>query len=341
MMKRLFVYAPVILLVLFLLNSFVVKEKENTLYKSTDGGQTWQDVSAGLPEIERSANFFAGQSDLYLQEKNVVYHSKSNLKIPVWEKENVPDVQSSSSRPPTAIVFNRSGVMAYNYQGQIYQKSPDAETWAPAFANFRKPSMRTLLETADGTVFLGYDHGLYRSTDKGNNWTQIQKGTVFNIVESDGVLIATGGKGIMRSTGNGEHWHWVISEGGVGIGIERIDGGFAAITYSTKTESRRIRTSMDGGKTWQAIDAGLRPSPSISSIKQMGKYLISGHPDGIFRSADKGKTWNSVHPAVDKMDSDAFKFVLPWDKPSDQPGKVFKIFVSGKTLYAVAVSAGC
>jgi hypothetical protein len=27
----------------------------------------------------------------------------------------------------------------------------------------------------------------------------------------------------------------------------------------------------------------------------MGKYLICGHPDGIFRSSDMGKTWNIVH----------------------------------------------
>jgi hypothetical protein len=48
----------------------------------------------------------------------------------------------------------------------------------------------------------------------------------------------------------------VISEGGVGIDIERIEGGFAAINYSTVAKTRRIRTSYDGGKTWQAIDAG-------------------------------------------------------------------------------------
>lgn len=54
-MKRIFVFVPTILLVLFLINSFVLKEKEarektNIVFKSTDGGQTWQDISKGLPE---------------------------------------------------------------------------------------------------------------------------------------------------------------------------------------------------------------------------------------------------------------------------------------------------
>ena len=63
-MKRLFVFVPAILLVLLLLNSFFVlkgneakkkpiKEGEssrivNIVFKSTDGGQTWQDISEGL-----------------------------------------------------------------------------------------------------------------------------------------------------------------------------------------------------------------------------------------------------------------------------------------------------
>jgi photosystem II stability/assembly factor-like uncharacterized protein len=230
-MKRLFVFVPVILLVLFLLNSFVLKEKEagekttegtrsgpvNIVFKSTDGGQTWQETSEAPPEIERPAS---------------------------------------------------------------------------------------------GS----------------------------NIVESEGVLIATGQKGIGRSTDNGEHWQWVISEGGVGIAVERIKGGFAAISYNTETKSRRIHISLDSGKTWQAIDEGLSPSSSISSIKQMGNYLICGHPDGIFRSSDMGKTWNSVHPGVD---NNMFKLLTTWNNPSSEPKKVFRIYVSGNVLYAVAVSAGC
>jgi len=378
-MKRLFVFVPAILLVLFLLNSFTLKENEglektprgtksftdltlhykslicqfgkvpiakvnrnksglvNIVFKSNDGGQTWQDISEGLPEIEQPVNFFAGESDLYLSIKNVMYRSKSNLKTPVWEKENVPDPQSAS------IAFNRSGIMAFNYKGQIFQKRSAKETWLPIHTNFKEHSMRTVFEKSDGTVFLGFDHGLYRSTDNGKNWKQVQnEGWVMNIVESEGVLIATGQKGIMRSTDNGEHWQWVISEGGVGIAVERIEGGFAAISYNTTTKSRRILISLDSGKTWQSIDEGLRPSLLISSIKQMGKYLIIGHPDGIFRTSDRGKTWKSVHSGVDEtVDKNQFKFVPTWNSQVTEPGNVFKIHVSGNALYAVVVSAGC
>lgn len=192
---------------------------------------------------------------------------------------------------------------------------------------------------------------VFKSTDGGQTWHDISRGlpesrqlvnffagASDNVVESEGVFISTGTKGIRRSTDNGKHWQWVISEGGVGIAIERIKGGFAAISYNTATKSRRIRVSLDSGKTWQAIDEGLRSSSFISSIKQMGNYLICGHPDGIFRSSDMGKIWNSVHPGVDKNE---FKFVSTWNSPPSEPKNVFRIYVSGNVLYAVAVSAGC
>jgi len=121
-------------------------------------------------------------------------------------------------------------------------------------------------------------------------------------------------------------------------GSNIIQGGFAAISYNTETKSRRVRISVDGGKTWQAIDEGLRPSSAVSSIKQMGKFLICGHPDGIFQSSDMGKTWIRVHPGVDKVARNEFKFTTTLNR---EPERVFKIHVTGNTLYAVAVSAGC
>ncbi|MEQ1588606.1 MAG: exo-alpha-sialidase [Cyclobacteriaceae bacterium] len=304
----------------------------NIIFQSKDGGQTWLDISQSLPENEQPEGFFAGESDLYLRVNEIMYHSKSNLKTPVWEKETGLDPRSNS------IAFNRSGVMAYNYEGQVYQKM-SAAGWLPVYTNFNKQTLRTVFETSDGTVFLGRENGLYKSGDRGQSWKQVKNGGwVMDMVESEGVLIATGQGGIMRSTDNGEHWESVINEGGVGIAVERIDGGFAAISYNTKTKSRRIRLSMDSGKTWQAIDAGLPPSASISSIKQIGKYLICGHPDGIFRSADMGKTWSLVHPSVDNA------FMLTVNRntvPFSDNRKVFKIYVSGYVVYAVARDSGC
>jgi photosystem II stability/assembly factor-like uncharacterized protein len=318
----------------------------NFILQSKDGGQTWQDISRGLPEPGQPEGFFAGASEVYLRTNGLLYRSKSNLKTPVWEKENFPDARN------TSIVFNQSGVIAYSYDGYIYRKKsssdPDSNRdWLPIYTNLKSTNLErhevaTIFEATDGTVFKSTGKSFAKSTDHGRTWKLIPKGWVGDIVESEGVLLATGVKGIMRSTDQGENWEWVISEGGVGIAIERIDGGFAAIAYNTQTKSRRIHISFDDGKTWKAIDEGLQPSSNISSVKQLGNDLFVGHPDGIFSSSDMGKTWHRVHAGFGN-DLHTLKFVslnsASVEKVSKQ--KVFKLHVSGNALYAVAVLPGC
>jgi len=179
-----------------------------------------------------------------------------------------------------------------------------------------------VFETAGGTVFIVCDRGrgLFRSTDNGKNWKEVSRG-VWKLVESNGVLMANSINGIIRSTDDGETWETAISEGGVGIDIAPIDGGFAAITFNTQSDTRRVRTSYDGGKTWQAIDADLPPSMKISSIIQVGDYFFCGHPNGIYRSGDKGKTWQLILPSIEN--------------------KVFNLSVSGNVIYAIPSAGGC
>jgi hypothetical protein len=58
-----------------------------------------------------------------------------------------------------------------------------------------------------------------------------------------------------------------------------------------------------------------------TSIIQVGENFICTHPDGIFRSSDKGKTWKLLLPSVED--------------------KVFNVFVSGNVIYAIPSKGGC
>lgn len=287
----------------------------NIIFKSTDGGQTWQDISEGLPEKLQGDDFFANDNGLYLTAGNGVYHSKPNSKAPFWKKEIFPGEHCS-------MTAGKTGIFANNYWGGISQKTNGTSVWSPRFTNFQEKRIRTVLETAGGTVFISTDRGVFKSTNSGITWKQVQTGGwAMKLVESNGILMATSQRGIIRSADEGENWEAVISEGGVGIDVERIEGGFAAITFSTQSNTRRVRTSYDGGKTWQPIDAGLPSQLSITSIIQVGENFFCGHPDGIYRSSDKGKTWKLLLPSVE--------------------GKVFNLYVSGNVIYAIPRNGGC
>ncbi|AEE48973.1 WD40/YVTN/BNR-like repeat-containing protein [Haliscomenobacter hydrossis] len=287
----------------------------NTVFKSTDGGQTWQDISEGLPGNVQGEGFFANEKGFYWCADNEIYHSESNSSAASWKKEVFPAAHSS-------ITPGKTGIFAYNYAGQFLQKTNETSGWSPIYTNFPEKEVRTVFETAGGTVFIGCDKGLFRSTNNGKTWKLVHSGGwAMKMVESNGVLLATSQVGIIRSTDGGENWDAVISEGGVGIAVENIKGGFAAITYNTTSETRRVRTSFDGGKTWQPIDAGLPASLSIASIVQVGDDFFCGHPSGIFRSSDKGKTWQLLLPSI--------------------KNKVFNLSVSGNVVYAIPRSGGC
>jgi photosystem II stability/assembly factor-like uncharacterized protein len=287
----------------------------NIVFKSTDGGQTWQDMSEGLPENLRGESFFADEGGLHLRAGNAIYHSNSNSTVPFWKKEVFPD-------PHSSIAPGKTGIYAYNYNGQFLQKIHGTSVWTPLYTNLQEKHVLTLFETAGGTIFIGSENGIFKSTNHGKTWKQVHTGGwVSKLVESNDVLLATSQKGILRSTDGGESWDCVISEGGVGIAVERIKGGFAAITYNTKSETRRVRTSYDSGKTWQPIDAGLPAQASITSIIEVGEYFYCGHPTGIFRSSDQGKTWKLLLPSVDN--------------------KVYNLSVSGNVIYAIPREGGC
>ena len=327
----------------------------NIVFKSTDGGQSWQDISEGLPEPVIDVygagrnDFFADENGLWLTTGNGLYHNNPNSTAPFWTKEIFPDEHSS-------IAPGKAGIFAYNYWGSgIFQKTYGTDAWSPVFTNFQEKRVLSVFETTGGTIFICSDRGLFKSTNSGKSWNHVGV-MVGKLVESNGVLMAPNDRGIIRSTDDGENWAVVISEGGVGIDVERIEGGFAAITYSTVAKTRRIRTSYDGGKTWQAIDAGLQahgfidpilppvnanlpaqgasdstwhpkdtttlPVPTyITTIIQVGENFFCGHTDGIYRSSDKGKTWKLLLPSV--------------------KGKMFKLSVSGNVIYGIQMESHC
>jgi len=286
------------------------------IYQSTDGGQTWQGAGSGLPADYKAGGIFSTGGKVYVVSENGLYHSSAATAVPAWEKavfleDNI-----------TGIFPGRAGTYALSAWNGLYQEILPG-IWAPAHTALKDKSVRTILETPDGAVFVGCDGGIFKSADNGITWKHVfQEGMVLNMVESGGVLVAGGSKGLLRSSDGGEHWNWVLTEGGVGIETERIANGIAAITYNGKQETRRVRTSADNGKTWQPIDAGLLPSPSISSVQQAGEYLLCSHPAGIYRSADQGKTWELILPGTE--------------------GMMFEFAVSGNVIYAVrARVSGC
>ena len=247
---------------------------------------------------------------------NILFKSDDNGKT--WQN-------LSAGLPENAAigdVFLKGKEVFLDTQSGFFQQINGIWQPAPADVKEKNPYEHKPLELSNGVLLVGSRKGVRKSDDHGKTWRIVHsKGWAMEIVESEGVLLCANENGIMRSTDGGETWNLVISEGGVGIDVEVIKGGFAAITFNTESQTRRVRISKDGGKNWEAIDAGLPPQLSISGIKEMGNSFFCGHPAGVYRSDDQGKTWKLLLPSIEK--------------------KVFNLFVLGNVIYAVPRNGGC
>jgi photosystem II stability/assembly factor-like uncharacterized protein len=228
--------------------------------------------------------------------------------------------------------------MAFTYWNANLTTTNGTNVWSPIFENVRGPRFRSSFESATGALFIGTDRGIFKTVDTGKTWTCVYEGElVGHFAESDGVLLSTVIGTIIRSTDNGENWAPVSSEDSVAFDIKPIKGGFAAITAASASAPRRLSTSFNGGKTWQSVHSTLKDKEMIASIwkswikrpllktfqtaiTQVDENFICIHPQGIFKSLDKGKTWELLVPSV--------------------AGKVFSLYGSGGLIYAVSSKPG-
>lgn len=306
------------------------------VFQSEDGGQTWQDVSAGLPKDLQPGVVFADGGEIVLSTQYGLYRSSNTSADLLWKKAFLTEDRI------THIFQGSSGLYACSYGRGLFQNLPGTDIWMNLNITLKDRSVRTVLETRDRNLFVGTDNGIFKSADGGQTWKQVcEGGLVLDIVESDGVLIAGGARGVLRSTDGGEHWDVALNEsilakktGLIGDRFFTILGTKDASKVNPEGITSRLRVSTDGGKTWQRMDRALGPLPcvyemderlsealDIYDIVQAGEYLFCSFDTGIFRSSDYGKSWELVFPSDGKT---AFRFA-----------------VSGKRIYAVKGFAGC
>jgi len=291
----------------------------NVIFQSTDGGQTWNDVSEGLPERIAVGRVFAAGDEIYLASESGLYHRNAALVAPLWEKE------SFLSEKVTDVFPGQNGLYVSSYKNGFFKGIPGTGIWTPMHNALEDKTVRAVLETSNGSIFVGCESGIYKSTDGGGSWKHVFADNGVNDFAASGdVLLCGGYKGLLRSTDGGESWSLVLANDGSAFNTKRIEGGFITATDGSLRRNdapNKLYTSTDEGKTWQRTDTGLSLAWDIYDIAQAGSYLFCSTDTGISRSADGGKTWELVLPHSDEQ-------------------KRFHLAIAGEMIFAVLVF-GC
>lgn len=283
----------------------------NLVFQSVDGGQTWQDVSTGLPKDEQPALVFVHEGEVFLGAQNGLYRSRMTNSDPFWQL--VPFLNGRI----TDIAPGRTGLYVCSYGHGVFQNIAGTAAWKNINKTMKDNTVWCVLETPDGAILVGSDSGIFKSADGGQTWKQVfAEGMVLNLVESNGVLIGGGARGVVRSTDGGAHWDVVLYENTMAKNTTHIKDRFVTILGTMDPTKRnpqgitnRLRASADGGQTWQRMDQALLPLPGvygmdeslaqamdIYDIVQAGELLFCTFDTGVFRSSDQGKSWTRVLP---------------------------------------------
>jgi photosystem II stability/assembly factor-like uncharacterized protein len=153
---------------------------------------------------------------------------------------------------------------------------------------------------AKGTIFLSTNHGVFRSTDNGTNWRNVDSNLnayrfAFNpigdIIFAIGYVPGVYG-GIFRSTDDGANWTKIY--GSVMKTIAINDSGYIFIGVGTEVGGG-VDRSTDNGASW--INTGLKANSYALAINASGTIFSGGwYQNGgcIFRSTDNGASWTNT-----------------------------------------------
>lgn len=308
------------------------------VFKSIDGGETWSDVSEGLPKKFDIRAVFVDNAELLLGSENGIFRKRTSPES-IWKKEQF------LNEKVLRIFKSSTSEFIFSYETGIFQKIENTGFWIPALSELKDMFVMCVLETQNGDIFVGTDKGMYKSVDKGMMWKKVfNHETVYSLVEKDNIILGGTNIGLIRSTNNGEHWENVLNEDGPTYIVKHIQGNFVAVSLGKKIgacagqlpagSANTLRHSNDGGKTWSHMDEYLTPYlynykltnnqsqvRKISDIEQYKNYIFTSIDKGVYRTSDFGKTWELILPSLENS--------------------YFDISVSGNTIYAVKLFDGC
>ncbi len=300
------------------------------LWRSMDGGMTWQPIHNGMyleaGNILRSAAVIAlGGGEIAL-----IAATRWGLLISfdfdgTWYVLS----QNAIDRLIVPADFAWTGVMfAYNAYKNLYRTQDFGKTWQdifPTTENYSSHSPVILSPDyiADRTLYMKTPYALWRSTDDGSTWNTLaenppisnigginQQSFVFSpAFESDGTVFAVPfcvyecGL-ILKSTDAGRHWRALFLPAPSSQGVQNIlvfSPAFAADHTVFIIFGSNMYRSTDGGESWSRIEGynkiplsyGSYPTKLTISpnYPQDNTLFVITPVEGLYRSTDGGNTW--------------------------------------------------
>ena len=296
------------------------------IFKSTDGGKNWVFASFGIKNWYgmQLATHPEDADTLFTTTNGGVYKSTNAGKS--WEliggSDLCDDEDAGGNCHYHGIVVEKeapfkvlvgSGGDQYAKEGVGLTGSEDnGESWRNSDDGFVRDVhvSKLVIDPNNNNIFyattqgeteytdkVGDGAGVFKSTDRGNNWTQINNGLnslETNVLavdpnDSDVLYLGTDDDGIYKSINGGENWEKLIPSASFGVGDIVVDPQnsdnvyMGTVDYFRLSESRGVLgdfgvyKSTDGGTTWEEFNSGLNHLGVFSlELSEENRILYAG-----------------------------------------------------------------
>lgn len=286
------------------------------VYRSTDGGSTWKRSDDGISGVSMyslaalPSTVIAGTMYNGLQ-TSTDHGATWNVQLPGATVFRVAasgtTVIAGTANPARILVSRNSGAsytlvrewssstccidgvftlptgLFYAVDRAMSRSTDNGTSWLGGGAGLPDAYIYAMDGNAS-TVFAGtitsYHNkygGVYKSTDNGATFTQVDIGTttyddIWNIVVIGDTVVVGSSKGTFRSTDNGRTWKRVM------VWNSRVLYRAGSVLYSAPSATG-ISYSTDAGATWTDIADGVN-GPTIQALCVEGGYLYAGLEGG-------------------------------------------------------------
>lgn len=282
-------------------NSTIYSGSDGGIYKSTNNGDDWVDLSSGLGirQVYRLSQATSNSAILLIgsQDNGSSYRQSTGDWID-WLGADGMDNMISPTNPN--IAYGTSNGQTEFLHGQLYKTTDGGLTRT----DFNEPSNGEWITPVDmhptnhDHIYVGWT-GVWESTDGGTNWTNISTGYIDKkintlVVAASNVdhIYASVSDTLYRTTNGGTTWSFVTMAADVtSVFVSSADP--AKIWVTLNATSNQVLFSTNGGTNFTSISGGL-PALSARTVVVDENYadgVYVGLNIGVYYRNDDAPAW--------------------------------------------------
>lgn len=271
------------------------------VYRSPDGGSTWNNISGSMPNANSSLKVKTNSAgEIFVgTTTNGIYFS-SNMGSS-WEARST----GLGDLNITAIELDNSGKIYAGTKNGLYVSVDNGISWTQSNSGIPNPWIQAI-HLNNGKVYTGTQRkGVYVSNDGGQTWIERNNGIkLHNLTglefKSGNQIFLASAYGMYYSDNGGTSWN--ERSGTIpGGNIYSIGKGNDGSIYAGTSAFGVYKTS-DNGLSWNAVNNGLPSGSRIGGIEVLPDNSLIAFKDALnfdtlklYRSTNGGDQWNEIH----------------------------------------------